>query len=306
MSTRKLKHASLCTGIGGLDLAVEEHYASELVWYSDIEPDANKVMAHHFPGAESIGDLIEATPPDIPLDVLTMGFPCQAISSSGYMNGRESEKWLFEEIADFISRMKTPPQKLVIENVSNLISHDEGRTGKHVLGTLARLGYDVKWLCLRASDAGLPHQRKRFFSVATHTDCEPRTIQNIGPRFINREIRGIHRDTLNNSERSGLPMFSKKYGGLQPFQEFTQAIERWESLSGREAPNPISKSGKAISEDFVFWMMGFPPGWLDVELTRSAKLRLLGNAVAPPQASLALELIDPHDRSHSYTKTSDY
>jgi DNA (cytosine-5)-methyltransferase 1 len=301
-----IRHASLCSGIGGLDLAVESHYSTKLVWYSDIDPNANKVMAHHHPDALAIGDLIEATPPDIAVDVLTMGFPCQAISSSGFMDGRKSEKWLFEEIADFTSRMKTPPQKLVIENVSNLISHDEGRTGRHVLRTLARLGYDAEWLCLKASDAGLPHQRKRFFAIATHADCEPRTFQNIRPRQVEWEIRGIHGDTLNNFERSGLPMFSRKYGGLQPFQEFTQAIERWESISGREAPNPISKSGKAICEDFVFWMMGFPPGWLDIELTRSAKLRLLGNAVAPPQASLALELIEQHDRSHRYTKTSDY
>ena len=301
MKIRRIKQASLCSGIGGLDLAVEQHYASELVWYSDIDPNANKVMAHHYPDALSIGDLIEATPPDIAVDVLTMGFPCQAISSSGFMDGRKSEKWLFEEIADFISRMKTHPQKLVIENVSNLISHDEGRTGRHVLRTLARLGYDVDWLCVRASDAGLPHQRKRFFAIASHTDCESGTIQNIRPRFINREIRGIHRNALNDSERSSLPVFSKKYGGLQPFHEFTPAIERWERISGIEAPNPISKSGKAISEDFVFWMMGFPSGWLDVELTRSAKLRLLGNAVAPPQALLALELIEDA-RSHRKTE----
>jgi hypothetical protein len=41
-----------------------------------------------------------------------------------------------------------------------------------------------------------------------------------------------------------------------------------------------------LSADFVTWMMGYEPGWCD-GLTRTAKLRCLGNAVVPAQALAA-------------------
>ena len=42
--------------------------------------------------------------------------------------------------------------------------------------------------------------------------------------------------------------------------------------------------------EFVEWMMGFPVGWTD-GLARTHRLRMLGNAVVPQQAALALNLL---------------
>jgi len=42
--------------------------------------------------------------------------------------------------------------------------------------------------------------------------------------------------------------------------------------------------------EFVEWMMGFPVGWTD-GLARTHRLRILGNAVVPQQAALALNLL---------------
>lgn len=42
--------------------------------------------------------------------------------------------------------------------------------------------------------------------------------------------------------------------------------------------------------EFVEWMMGFPDGWTAV-IARTHRLRMLGNAVVPQQAALALELL---------------
>ena len=42
--------------------------------------------------------------------------------------------------------------------------------------------------------------------------------------------------------------------------------------------------------EFVEWMMGFPPGWTD-GVARTQRLKMLGNAVVPQQAVLALELL---------------
>lgn len=50
---------SLCTGYGGLDLAVQAVFGGELAWWSDIEPGPIKVMQHHHPDVPNLGDLKE-------------------------------------------------------------------------------------------------------------------------------------------------------------------------------------------------------------------------------------------------------
>ena len=285
---------SLCSGIGGLDLAVERFFDAELIWHSDICDNANRVMHHHWEYSEPIGDLtkVDAAKLVVP-DIITCGFPCQPVSTSGLLAGTKSDKWLFDDIVAFLCSLNHQPKKVIFENVSNLLSHDQGKTGRYVINQIADIGFDVRWQVLRAADAGLPHSRKRFFAIATHTDSEPGKEQDIRACEGEREIRRFYRKPFNDLERSGLPMFTTKYGALQPFHEFSEAIEAWEVKSGEPAPNPISKSGKAISEEFVRWMMGFPPEWLNIEgLTRTAKLQLLGNAVCPQQALLAFESLE--------------
>lgn len=69
---------------------------------------------------------------------------------------------------------------------------------------------------------------------------------------------------------------------------YGQAIRRWEMLT-RPAPVPLTDG--RLSPAFVEWMMGFPSGWVTEHVARAAALRLLGNAVVPPQAALAVRLL---------------
>ena len=47
-----------------------------------------------------------------------------------------------------------------------------------------------------------------------------------------------------------------------------------------------------MNGDFSEWMMMFPEGWLS-EVPNSAKKRLAGNAVCPPQAATAIRMLVP-------------
>jgi len=75
--------------------------------------------------------------------------------------------------------------------------------------------------------------------------------------------------------------------------EFAPAIDRWEHVTGRRAPDP-TVDGR-LSADFTEWHMGFPPGWTSM-LSRNERLKALGNAVVPQCSDVigrwALDLVE--------------
>ena len=77
--------------------------------------------------------------------------------------------------------------------------------------------------------------------------------------------------------------------------EYEPAIRRWERVLGQPAPPPAEPGpgGRTrLSAAFAEWMMGIPgrvtrlPG-----ISRTARLRIIGNGVVPHQAAAALRLL---------------
>ena len=90
------------------------------------------------------------------VDVVSGGFPCTNISSSGKKKGIEgAESGLWHEMARIIGEVG--PRFVFVENTPDLISRGLGR----VLGDLATMGYDAEWGCIPAASAGSPHRRYR-------------------------------------------------------------------------------------------------------------------------------------------------
>jgi DNA (cytosine-5)-methyltransferase 1 len=71
---------------------------------------------------------------------------------------------LLAELIRFASILR--PQYLLLENVTGLLNHDEGRTFETVIGTLDELGYVGEW-CVLNSAAYVPQNRERVFIVAS-------------------------------------------------------------------------------------------------------------------------------------------
>jgi len=81
---------SLCTGVGGLDLAVAAVLGGRIAWCSEVDPHASAVLAARLPGVPNLGDLRTIDFSSVePVDVLTAGFPCQDISAAGRRAGIE-------------------------------------------------------------------------------------------------------------------------------------------------------------------------------------------------------------------------
>ena len=96
------------------------------------------------------------------VDIIAAGFPCQDISVAGKQAGlgEGTRSGLYREVLRIAGVVR--PRYLFLENVSAILSNGLGT----VLGDLAALGYDARWLCIRASDVGAPHGRDRWFCLA--------------------------------------------------------------------------------------------------------------------------------------------
>ena len=172
-----MKIGSLCSGYGGLDMAAVSYYNGELSWYSEVDPGGRQVMAHHDPDATDIGDLTRLEWDSLdPVDVVTAGFPCQPVSTAGKRQGLEDERWLWDDIVRGLGILR--PRYIVLENVPGLFTANGGDAMASVLHGLSALGgYECRWGTVRASDAGAPHKRTRWFCIAADTTGTERRIQ---------------------------------------------------------------------------------------------------------------------------------
>ncbi len=160
---RIVKVGSLCTGYGGLDMAI----GGDLAWVSDIDKAANTLLAYRHPKVPNLGDLKAVDWSTVePVDVLTAGYPCQPFSVAGKRKGIDDERHIWPWIIEAIRVLR--PACVVLENVPGHLRSGLG----DVLGSLAEAGYDAKWCCVRASDVGAPHRRERLFILATDTNSE--------------------------------------------------------------------------------------------------------------------------------------
>jgi len=262
------KILSLCSGYGGLDLAVEEHFTgSHTAYWSDIDPSACDIMTARFPDAKPVGDLTQFGDTAFDCDILTAGYPCQPFSHAGKRLGEDDERHLWPYIANTISVSR--PRWVILENVANHANIG----APAVIASLVSYGYSVRWIALRASDAGAPHKRKRLFIVANLS----------GAKWGNKKHEHLETPTRSTTE-SGERTSEVRWG------RYDRAIRRWERTLGRPAPDPIT-DGK-LSPSFVEWFMGCDKDWVCGVVPKAGDaLRILGNGVVKQQARLALELI---------------
>ena len=79
---------SLCSGYGGLDMAVEAFFGARTAWFAEYEAAPSKVLAHHWPNVPNYGDMTAIDWASVPkVDIVTGGTPCQDLSAAGRRRG---------------------------------------------------------------------------------------------------------------------------------------------------------------------------------------------------------------------------
>lgn len=160
----RLTYVDLFCGIGGFHVAGTTH-GMQCVGACDIDEQARMAYQHNFHIVPE-GDITKVEAHTIPdHDMLFAGFPCQPFSIIGKRKGFEDLRGtLFFEILR-IAQHKRPPA-IVLENVRQLVTHDNGKIMNTIINALESIGYWTTHKILNALDFGLPQKRERVIIVA--------------------------------------------------------------------------------------------------------------------------------------------
>lgn len=159
---------SVCSGYGGLDLALEEYVKP--IAYVEIEEYCQKIIAYRMAEgslkrAPILADIKNVEGKFGICDILYGGTPCQNFSVAGDRKGLEGERSsLFFEFARLAREIK--PSLIFWENVPG--ARTKGFT--EVARTFAEMGYDCRWTIVSAQAVGANHRRERLFMLAHAID----------------------------------------------------------------------------------------------------------------------------------------
>ena len=114
------------------------------------------------------GDIRRVDPADIPKhDILCAGFPCQPFSKAGEQQGLKCPKWgdLFEKVVVILEYHR--PKDVILENVPNLLRHDQGKTWEEMKARLHQIGYSITDHRLSPHQFGIPQIRERAYILGS-------------------------------------------------------------------------------------------------------------------------------------------
>lgn len=156
----------LFCGTGAFSHAFHATNQVDTVFANDLLDSSEEIFNLNYDLRLTKQNLLEVKEEDVPKhDILTAGFPCQPFSIAGMQRGFEDERSnVFWKILSIIQRHS--PRVVVLENVKNLQSHDEGRTFQTIVQSLEQLQYHIKYAVLNTSKVtGIPQNRERIYLV---------------------------------------------------------------------------------------------------------------------------------------------
>lgn len=165
MPKKEFKYIELFSGIGAFTQAIERiKPGAKCVFAADINEDCANIYKLNY-DVDSLCDLTKKDEKEIPdHDLCFFSPPCQAFSKGGKRLGfEEARGTLIFEVFRILKEKKT--KYILMENVRNLVSHDNGNTIKVILNGLHELGYRTPELPLILSphQFGIPQLRERAF-----------------------------------------------------------------------------------------------------------------------------------------------
>ena len=225
----------LFAGIGGFHCAMEKFSKgkAKCIMASEINVDAKKTYEKYFQ-MKTLGDITKITKDQIPdkFDVVCGGFPCQTFSKAGMQKGfGDPRGTLFREIIRLSENSEDrskQPKVMILENVRNLITHDNGVTWNTIRRALEDIGYNVikTPIVVGPKDFGIPQLRERAIILAVRKDLYSGDINIDIKRKPNNStsIYDIVDDSLSKEEYAKYRISKKEEEALDAWNAFVKGL----------------------------------------------------------------------------------
>ena len=269
---------SLFSGIGGLDLGLERA-GMKVIWQSEIDPYACKVLSKHWPKVPNYGNIKQINWGDIVQpDVICGGYPCQPFSTAGKRKGEDDPRHLWPWVREAISQLR--PRYAILENVRGHLSLG----GLSVIGELASIGYDAEWRIVSAASVGAPHKRERVIIVAYPNNSRPHTAQiNTAEARVNA-FSGFRGRSQNVAYPNRVSMDDSNFN-----RSDTPPLGKSQTIFSFARGSSDARTGEQwFSEPNVGRVANGIPSRVD-------RLRGLGNAVVPQVAEVIGRMVIDYD-----------
>lgn len=286
--------ADMCSGTGEFPAALQAtiQATTVLTSLSDANSSSRTYLQRRFPTATIYTDCRDQNIPDTA--IVTIGAPCQDLSYAGRRAGASAGSGTRSALIHDCIAAAVDAHALLIaaENVPGGYG-----TYQAIADHLNRIGYRAAVVRGGAWEVGATHRRQRIMLVAT------RRAWRLHPVGVRRTAppNGLI-PTPTASAHAG-PGRQGRAGGmnLQTWAAVTDSppaplLRAWQQVTHTPAPPHRDDHGR-LHPAFAEWMMGLPPA---ETLSRTARIRLAGNAVVAHHAALmltrGLERLDATDR----------
>jgi DNA (cytosine-5)-methyltransferase 1 len=322
----KFTFVDLFAGIGGFRITMQEK-GGKCVFSSEWDAFAKKTYEANF-GELPHGDIREILEESIPdHDVLCAGFPCQPFSLAGISARNslntahgfacETQGTLFFDVIRIINAKR--PKIVFLENVKNIVRHDDGKTFAIIRNTIESLGYSFSHQIIDSSSL-VPQKRVRCYMVCIRDDNE---------KFGFPKIEGIPlalKMILEEKVDDSFTISSKLWEGHQRrtqrnldrgtgFTAFCADLDKPSNTivarygkDGKECLIPQdNKNPRMLTPRECARLQGFPENFL-IPVAKTAAYRQFGNSVVIPVIRKIAENILPYletEKKRSSTSSSN-
>jgi DNA (cytosine-5)-methyltransferase 1 len=192
-----MKFIDLCCGIGGFHQALT-NIGMECVMACDINKECRDNYEQNYK-IKPLGDLTKIDVETIPsFDVLCAGFPCQPFSKAGEQKGFDDERGnIFFDICKIVAHHN--PKYIILENVRNLTTHDDGNTWDVIKSSIDKLNYNTyeNPVILNTLYFGVPQSRERVVILCKRKDLGE---LNVLPTITKKNIKVTSLESIVSNE----------------------------------------------------------------------------------------------------------
>ena len=318
INANKLRMIDLFAGTGAFTYAFEKTGRVKCVFANDMNEWSQRIYNDNFTDNDmhklTLQDLNNINIEDIPPhDILTGGFPCQPFSIAGAQQGfndvRSNVFWKILEIIDYHK-----PKCVILENVKNLISHDNGNTFTIIKTHLETRGYFIKYKILNTSEiTGIPQNRERIYIVCIKSqmvydkfnlDFEKKIKVNINTILESTDT--IHNKYYYNNTSSTWHLLNTNVIKQNTIYQYRRVYVRENKSNecptltanmgtgGHNVPIILDSKGiRKLTPLECFKFQGFPNTYKLPDIADAHLYKLAGNAVSVPVVELIAQRLIP-------------